>query len=136
MPLLGYDVINRKLAINEAEARQVRDIFELYKIRRSLLQVVQELARRGWNGKCWTTHKGRIRGGKLFNKPSLLHLLRNATYTGKIRYKQEMFDGEHLAIVDAKLFDEVQAILSGNGAARVYWADQEHPPPTTGIVAL
>jgi site-specific DNA recombinase len=134
MPLLGYDVINRKLAINEAEARQVRDIFELYKARRSLLLVVQELARRGWAGKCWTTHKGRTRGGKLFNKPSLLHLLRNAIYTGKIRYRQETFDGEHPAIVDAKLFDEVQAILSGNGAARIYWADQEQPPPLRGLL--
>jgi site-specific DNA recombinase len=134
MPLLGYDVVARKLAINETEAAQVRTIFELYKERRSLLQVVQELARRGCTNKCWTTRQGRSRGGKPFSKPSLSQVLRNATYTGKIRYKQETFDGEHPAIVDAKLFDEVQAILSGNSAAQIYWADKDQPPALRGLL--
>ena len=52
--------------------------------------MVQELERRGWRNKRWTTRKGIERGGKLFDKNRLWHLLTNVTYTGKIKYKDEI----------------------------------------------
>ena len=73
MPLLGYDVDPRgsKLMVNESEAARVRAIFELYLEHQALLPVVQELDRRGWPNKQWTTRKGHERGGLQFNKNSL-----------------------------------------------------------------
>ncbi len=58
-PLLGYDVdpAGYKLTVNTAEAEQVRAIFALYLEHESLLPVVEELARRGWAGKKWTTRR-------------------------------------------------------------------------------
>ena len=51
MPLLGYDVVDTKLVVNEVEAERVRQIFELYLELGSLLPTVQELDRRGWTTK-------------------------------------------------------------------------------------
>ena len=57
MPPLGYDVAPEggRLTINRDEADQVRAIFDLYLEHRALLPVAQELARRGWRRKTWTT---------------------------------------------------------------------------------
>ena len=115
-PLLGYDVDERcKLVVNEDEAARVRSIFALYLKREALLPVVQELARRGWFNKRWTTRKGKERGGRPFTKTTLHQLLANVVYCGKVRYKSEVHAGEQAAIVDADTSEKVQAILQRNG---------------------
>jgi len=116
-PLLGYDLDLRgsKLLVNELEAVRVRAIFELYLAEKSLLCTVQELERRGWHNKRWTTRAGRERGGKLFTKTSLHNLLTNIAYLGKLRYKGEVFAGEHAAIVAEETWQQVQAMLASHG---------------------
>src|SRR5574344_325563 len=47
IPFLGYDCIDKKLVINETEAAQVRQIFELYLQDGSVIELAQELRRRG-----------------------------------------------------------------------------------------
>jgi site-specific DNA recombinase len=117
-PLLGYDVDPRgpKLNVNEDEAARVRTIFELYLEHQSLISVVQELDRRGWVGKLWTTRKGHKRGGKQFTKTSLYSLLTNVTYIGKITYKDEVHNGEHAAIISPDIWQQVQILLQRNGS--------------------
>jgi site-specific DNA recombinase len=117
MPILGYDVDPRggRLLVNEDEAARVRAIFELYLERQSLIETIKELDVRGWAGKRWTTRKGHERGGKPFNKNSLFNLLTNVLYLGKTTLRKEVFDGEHPAIVDAEVFQRVQALLHRNG---------------------
>jgi site-specific DNA recombinase len=117
MPLLGYDVDPKgsQLVINEAEVERVRTIFALYVEYRALLPVVQELARRGWVQKYWRTRKGRLRGGQPFTTTSLRKLLTNVTYRGQIRYQDEVHPGEHPALVDAALWEQVQALLRRSG---------------------
>jgi site-specific DNA recombinase len=118
MPLLGYDVDPRgsKLQVNEGEAARVRAIFALYLEHEALLPVVKELDARGWRNKRWRTRRGPERGGKPFTRTSLYKLLTNATYIGKVRYKSELHDGEHAAIVDPGLFERVQATMRRNGS--------------------
>ena len=115
MPLLGYDVVDSKLVVNEAEADRVRQIFSFYLELGSLLPTVQELARRGWTTKPWTTKKQIARGGLPITKTRLHHLLTNVTYVGKIRYKDEVHLGEHEGIVDDAVFERVQSMLRENG---------------------
>jgi site-specific DNA recombinase len=117
MPLLGYDVDPRgsKLIVNEDEAASVRTIFELYLEHQSLIATIQEIDRRGWINKRWTTRKGPERGGKHFTKTSLHKLLTNITYVGKLRYKDEIHTGEHAAIVNADVWQRVQSLLGRNG---------------------
>jgi len=120
LPLLGYDVDARggKLVVNEAGAEQVRAIFGLYLERGRLLATVEELAKRGWTTKRWQTRKGHERGGKLFTKESLHHLLSNVVYRGQVKYKKEIHAGQHKAIVDADLWKKVQAHLGRQSRSR------------------
>ncbi len=117
MPMLGYDVDARggRLHVNDDEAARLREIFELYLNRLSLIEVVKELDARGWTTKRWTTRKGHERGGKPFNKNSLFKLLTNRIYLGKITYKDEVYDGEHPPIIDEEIFERAQRLLKRNG---------------------
>jgi site-specific DNA recombinase len=116
-PLLGFDLDPRggRLLVNDDEAARVQAIFALYQEHQALLPVVQELERRGWVGKRWQTRKGRVRGGRPFNKTSLYRLLTNVAYAGKVRYKDEVHEGEQPAIIDADTFGRVQALLRCHG---------------------
>jgi site-specific DNA recombinase len=51
----------------------------------------------------------------LFTKNSLYALLTNVTYIGKIKYKDEVHDGEHERIVPDDLFAKAQTLLHRNG---------------------
>ena len=115
MSLLGYDVVDTKLVVDPSEAEMVRAIFELYLELDGMLPVVEELERRGWRSKRWTTKKGIERGGRSFDKNSVWHLLTNVTYIGKVKYKDEVHDGEHEAIIGDDLWQRVQAKLRRNG---------------------
>jgi site-specific DNA recombinase len=130
-PVLGYDINPQgfKLIINEEEAIRVRAIFALYLELEGVLSVVQELIRRGWVNKCWTTRKGRERGGRPFTVTSLHKLLINVTYLGKVRYKNEVHQGEHAAIVDPLVWQRVQSLMQRNGRTG-------GPPARNGFGAL
>ena len=58
VPPLGYVAKNKRLVVHTEEAKQVREIFQLYCDLGSMLQVCEELNRRGW------TTKGRKKNGK------------------------------------------------------------------------
>ncbi|QDV25961.1 recombinase family protein [Aureliella helgolandensis] len=115
MPVLGYDVANTKLVVDECEAGRVREIFRLYLDQQSLLDVAKEINAKGWRTKRWVTKKSEVRGGKLFDKGSLHRLLTNVVYVGKLTYKTEVHEGEHEAIVDLESFNQAQALLERNG---------------------
>jgi site-specific DNA recombinase len=115
MPLLGYNVIDTKLVVDEEEAERVRQIFNLYLEREGLLTVVRTLEDRNWRTKRWTTARGVVYGGKPFDKTRLWNLLTNVTYTGMLRYKDEVHRGEHKAIVGEDLWQGVQSKLKRNG---------------------
>lgn len=117
-PSLGYDVDRSnggpRLVINAAEASHVRQIFEMYLEYGTLLAVVAELDRRGWRSKVWTTRGGKQRGGLPIDKCRLHSVLTNVLYIGKIKHKDEVYAGEHEAIVPEDLFRRVQTRLLQN----------------------
>jgi hypothetical protein len=100
--LLGYDLDSHaaKLKVNPKEAARVRAIFELYLQYRALGPTVRELARRRWRTKQRHNCDGGDKcGGRRFTRPTLHRLLTNVTYTGKVRYQNEVYAGEHPALV-------------------------------------
>lgn len=117
VPVIGYDVAPKggALVVNPEEARRVRDIFALYLELGSLIPVVEELDRRGWRMKSWTTREGRQAGGKPIAKNSLYNLLTNMIYVGKVDYGGQVYDGEHDRIVDDETWNGVQSALNRNG---------------------
>jgi site-specific DNA recombinase len=118
MPILGHDVDPRggRLLVNDEEAARVRVIFQLYLEHQASLPVVQELDRRGWVGKRWQTCQGHERGGQPFTHTSLLRLLTNVVYVGKLRYQNEVHPGEYAAIVDKQVLQQVQTLRRQNGS--------------------
>lgn len=119
VPVLGYDVDRSggspRLVVNPKEAARVREIFQMYLEKGSLHPVVTELTRRGWPNKRRITRKGDTKGGRPFDKATLYVLLINPIVTGKIVHKDQVYEGEHEAIVDPVLFERVQTQLSTNG---------------------
>ena len=109
---LGYDVIDRKLVVNEAEAALVRHIMQRYIELNSVRDLVQELKHDGYLTKVQVRTSTGNRGGCSFERGTLYHLLSNRIYRGMIVHKGEAFDGEHEAIVPEKLWDQVQAKLA------------------------
>jgi site-specific DNA recombinase len=123
-PILGYDVDRSggspKLVVNIAEAPRVGQIFEMYLDLGTLLNVVAELDRRGWRSKNWTTRAGQQRGNLSIDKCKLHAMLTNVLYVGQVRHKDEVFPGEHEAIVPEDLYKRVQSqLLKNRGAGNV-----------------
>ena len=116
-PVLGYDIDPRssRLTVNADEAIRVRMIFQLYLEYNVLLPTVREIDRRGWRTKQWVTRKGVVEGGQPFTKGRLFRLLTNPIYIGKIDFKNQIYDGEHDAIVGVSTWEDVQHILQQNG---------------------
>jgi site-specific DNA recombinase len=114
--MLGYDLSDKGagLVVNNDEAARVRAIFDLYLEHGSLIPVVQELDRRGWRMKAWTTRKGTATGGKAFAKNRLYNLLTNMVYVGKVDYGGHVYEGEQEAIVEPGIWQSVQDRLRYN----------------------
>lgn len=113
-PILGYDVTDKTLVVNANEAETVRTIFGLYLEHGGLVATVEELRRRGIANKSWTNKRGKQVVGRPFDKTSLHTLLTNPVVTGRVRCGDELVEGQHDAIIDRKLFTEVQRALQDN----------------------
>jgi site-specific DNA recombinase len=112
MAPLGYDTKDRKITVNEAEARTVRTIFRSYLKLGSLNLVMAELRKRAIITKRRQLQSGKTVGGIPFTRGPLAHLLRNRFYIGEVMFKGETLPGEQPAIVDRDLFEAVQAKLN------------------------
>lgn len=119
-PVLGYDLVpgpgGSKLMVNTTESDRVRDIFDVYLAERSLLRASDVLNDRGWTTKRWVAKNGEPQGGRRFDKAVLHKLLTNPVYIGKVRHHDDLYDGEHEAIVDEGVFREVGELLASNCA--------------------
>jgi site-specific DNA recombinase len=111
---LGYDVRDRKLIMNEAEAETVRLIFQRYLALGCVLRLRVDLDRTGVRSKQRMLTSGRVLGGCSFGRGALYHLLRNRIYRGEVVHKGIAYPGEHEPIVNEELWNAVQARLSGN----------------------
>lgn len=115
-PPLGYDIVSRKLVVNEKEAGQVRHLFEQYLELQSVNELTQYAARNGIYAKKWQTAKGITKGGRPIAKMSMHRILRDRTYIGQIENKvnDTSAPGEHQAIIPLDLFNRVQTALRNN----------------------
>lgn len=112
VPPLGYDVRERKLVVNEEEAKLVRQIFERFLDHGCAVTLVAELAAQGHTTKAWLTQGGRQRAGAPIDRQFLFKLLRNPVYVGQVAHKGITYPGQHAAIVPRLLWDKVHAVLS------------------------
>jgi site-specific DNA recombinase len=119
-PVLGYDIdrTRRVLVVNEHESRLVRDIFQIYLAKLSLLRALHVVREKEIRSKTWSSSRGKSYGGKVFDRVTLHALLRNPVYIGKVRHHDQLHDGQHEPIVDLATFEKVQELLSRNFRSR------------------
>ena len=109
---LGYELKDGKLLIVEEEAQQVRTIFRQYLELGSVNRLVVDLRARNFRTKIRNLSTGSVRGGIAFTQGPLFYILRNRFYVGEIRYKNEIYPGSQLPLMDRELFDAVQTKLT------------------------
>ncbi|KXW57543.1 DNA-invertase hin [Ferrovum myxofaciens] len=118
-PPLGYDVRDRHLIINDAEAATMRRIFQRFSEVRSATALCRELALDGITTKMWKTADGNVRNGTPMDKKYLAKALRNPIYVGEIRHKGVVHTGQHEPIITRQSWDRVQAILAEDASERM-----------------
>ncbi len=105
---LGYDVSDRRIAIDEREAETVRYIFRRYLELGCVRLLKEDLDRRGVVSKRRKAKTGIESGGHSFSRGALYALLSNPIYAGEIRHKNLRHPGQHQAIVDRTVWERTQ----------------------------
>ena len=115
---LGYDLKDRQLHINESEAQTIRWLYDIYLKVKCARTLKAEANRLGLTSKRYTQQSGKVVGGHAFSRGQLYCLLKNPLYTGKIRHRDNIYEGQHEAIINQEVWDHVQTLLAANGGAR------------------
>ncbi|MFN8891387.1 MAG: recombinase family protein [Alphaproteobacteria bacterium] len=121
---LGYDVRDRKLLVNEAEAVLVRRIFQGFAELESCMKLVHALRAEGA-----TTKRG-----KPLNKNDVYRILTNRVFLGEAVHKGNSYPGEHDAIITQAQWDAVQAILKINPRIRINRSRNTTAPLLRGLI--
>jgi site-specific DNA recombinase len=127
-------VQNRKLVVNEEEARTVVHIFGRYVGLRSVRALQTELDGTGIRSKRRTLANGAPFGGQKLSRGALYLMLQNRIYRGEITHKGNAYPAEHQPIVDKDLWNEVQAILAENRVERATGANTKQPSLLAGLI--
>jgi site-specific DNA recombinase len=133
LPSLGYDVKNRTLVVNDEEALTVLHIFRRYVELKSVRALQAELDAAEIRSKRRTLANGTPYGGQKLSRGALYLMLQNRIYRGEITHKGNAYPGEHPAIVDKALWDEVQAMLAENRVNRAVGSDAKQPSLLAGL---
>jgi DNA invertase Pin-like site-specific DNA recombinase len=113
----GYDADGRTLKINAAEAKVVRQLYDLYQAEGSLIALRERAADLGLRTRTRTAPDGKVSGGGPFGRAHLHHILTNPVYAGRIRHRSVIHDGQHPAIIAPGDWQAVQELLKA-GASR------------------
>lgn len=108
----GYSAKDKKLVVNEVEARVVREAFALFLQHRQMAKVARELNERG------LLPRGSSRPSRLglrWTKDSIARVLRSPLYAGLMMHGDELHPGEQPRIIDDATYRQATRILEGAG---------------------
>src|SRR6202171_1558866 len=121
---LGYEVRDRKLVVNEVDAKLVRSIFQRFLKTGSATTLARELIKENVRNKY----------GKLVDKGILYKMLSNPVYIGLVVHKGVSYPGEHIGIIDRKIWDEVQSRFQESPRKRAAATRTQTPSLLKGII--
>jgi hypothetical protein len=121
---LGYDVRDRRLVVNEAEAARVRWVFELFADTGSGVETARRLRSEGVAAK----------SGRPLDRGNVYKLLNNRTYAGEVAHKGQVCPGEHDANVPRELWDRAHAALQVSPRARANRNRCQTPALLRGLI--
>lgn len=120
----GYAVKNRKLVIQEEDAKHLRWFFARFLELGSCTELAREVASQGI----------RTKRGNRIDKKALYRMLNNRVYIGEAVHKGESYPGEHEAIIDRGTRDKVHAILTDSPRTRAARTRAQTPALLKGLI--
>ncbi len=129
-PPMGYAVDDHKLVVIENEANLVRKLYRRYAKsaiedgQASLLALSAQFTDEGFTTKQWVSQTGKQHGGKPLTPKHLYRMLTNPIYIGKIKHKDKVYEGQHNAIIEQDLWDQVQQAIASQESK----ATRKHSP--------
>jgi len=85
----GYKVENKKLVIKKDDAKILKQIYDSYLLHGSIFKIYKETG---------------------LSKSRISYILRNIIYTGKIKYIDKIYEGNHEAIISEEVFNLAQGV--------------------------
>lgn len=131
---LGYRAENRKLLINEDEAKTVRFLFRRYSELKSVRLLSEEATRLKLTTERPLRRNGKPHGSSIFERTYLHRLLSNPIYVGKIRHKEAIYKGEQQPIIEPELFETVRNLLATQAPDRSHATNLKDIHLLTGIL--
>ena len=123
-PPYGYEPKDRKLVIDEEEAKNVRWIFSRFLEIGSATELAREATRRDI----------RTPRGNAMSKNFLYRILNNRVYIGEAVHKGTGYAGEHQRLIDQKTWNRVHAILQQSPRLRAANTRRETPALLKGLL--
>jgi site-specific DNA recombinase len=134
VPPLGYAVESRKLVIVPQDAATVRMIYQRYLELGSVLALAIDLEKSGIRRRPRIDRNGVERGNAIFSRGALHLMLQNRLYRGEMVHKGKAYAGEHDAIIDGDLFDQVGSLIAQNRNNHVHGVHASEPSLLVGKV--
>ncbi len=130
--VLGYDKVGPEYVINEAQAKTVRKIFDMYLAGNGSQKIKKQLEKDG---------DLTAMGKSLWHYATISHILKNRLYCGELEYRKEyvpdyleqkraknngeldriIVEGKHQPIVTKEEFEKVQRMLEEKNAQTAQW---------------
>ena len=108
---LGYRVEARALHVVEEHAAIIRTLFQKYLALGSVVLLKQQLDAEQIRLPFRIDGKGKTSGGGMYSRGHIYKMLSNPIYIGQLGHKGQVYDGQHAAIIDQELWDQVQGRL-------------------------
>src|ERR1700733_8292048 len=115
---IGYRPRDRSLVIDAPRAEQVREIYQLYLDLGCVRQLKGELDRRDWRTPPRKTRRSDAGGARPFSRGHLYRILSNPVYVGRIAHRDQVYNGQHPAIIDEATWAAVKDRLASNAPRR------------------
>ncbi len=132
VPPIGYKAQGRTLQPEEPHASRIRQIYELYLKLSCVRRLSVELQNRKWLTPERQNKREGFGGNKTFSRGHLYRILSNPIYLGLIPHRGEVHPGQHPALVDEQLWQQVQQRLADNRQGDKTQSHAAHPSLLAG----
>ena len=117
-PPLGYHRVDKKLIPHPKAMKTFQFIFNEY-LKCGSIRILKDITcNKNIKTPVRTSKRGNTYGGADLSRGHLYQILRNPLYAGKIKHKDEIYDGLHDAIIDKDIYESVQTLLNQQSIIR------------------
>ena len=109
----GYDYVNGELIVNEYEAMQIEEIYDLFITGKSI-NAIAKIMNGKYENRNWTA-------------VAVSNALNNSIYIGKVKFKGTIYDGKHTPIISFDRYKEAQCLLHSQESENEKTTSQKSP---------